>query len=338
VSDGFESPLFGLATAPDGSLLVADAGAGIVELRRGDTLLVAELPGVTDVAPIGRGTMWAVTGEPPEDPSMSPLARKLFRVSRGSIQLVADLGAFEMTHNPDGTDVNSNPFDVVALGGRAALVADAGANDLLIVDNQGRIDWVATFPLEPVSTSNVKQLVGCPDAPEDLEFVCELPDAIPAQPVSASLAVGPDGAYYVGELKGFPAPTGASRVWRIEPGARHVRCGIDPECSVVLEGLTSIIDLTFDNDGTLYVLELDEASWLAAELGLGSGGVLNACDVATGACGTLASGLPLPTAATIGDDGSVYHTILALVPGEAAVVRLPGGAPGTRPTRWAKRR
>ena len=37
-----------------------------------------------------------------------------------------------------------------------------------------------------------------------LEFVCELPDRIPAQAVATSVAVGPDGAYYVGELKGFP--------------------------------------------------------------------------------------------------------------------------------------
>ena len=30
----FATPVFGIDTAPDGSLLVADAGAGIVELRR----------------------------------------------------------------------------------------------------------------------------------------------------------------------------------------------------------------------------------------------------------------------------------------------------------------
>jgi hypothetical protein len=117
VSDDFASPLFGLATAPDGSLLVADAGAGIVELRRGASGLVAALPGVTDIAPIGRGVMWAVTGEAREDPSMFPQAQKLFRVSRGVTREIADLWAFEMAHNPDGTDVVSNPFDVAALGG-----------------------------------------------------------------------------------------------------------------------------------------------------------------------------------------------------------------------------
>src|SRR5687767_8605243 len=61
----FATPIFGLATAPDGSLLVADAGAGIVELRHGMGSLVAELPGVTDMAPIGRGSMFAIRGGGP---------------------------------------------------------------------------------------------------------------------------------------------------------------------------------------------------------------------------------------------------------------------------------
>lgn len=58
----FAAPVFGLTAAPDGSLLVADAGAGIVELRNGEGSLVAELPGVSDMAAIGRGSMVAVTG------------------------------------------------------------------------------------------------------------------------------------------------------------------------------------------------------------------------------------------------------------------------------------
>ena len=56
----FTTPVFGLATAPDGSLLVADYGVGVVELRKGEGNLIAELPLVADVAPIGRGDMFAV--------------------------------------------------------------------------------------------------------------------------------------------------------------------------------------------------------------------------------------------------------------------------------------
>jgi hypothetical protein len=313
----FVTPAFGLATAPDGSLLVADAGAGIVELRHGGGALVAALPGVTDMAPIGRGDMFAITGG-----GTGPGAAKLYRVSRGTTRLIADLGLFEATVNPDAPEVNPNPFDVAALSGGEALVADAGGNDLLIVNNSGKIDWIATLPVEPVSTENIKALFECPAGPAN---ICNLPAQIPAQPVATSVAIGPDGAYYMGELKGFPAPTGASRVWRIEPGTRHARCGTSPACTVVADGFTSIVDLAFGEDGTLYVVELDEASWFAIEAlppGKAVGGTVNACDLATGTCATVATGLTMPIAVSIGKSGEIFALVGALIPGEAAVITV----------------
>jgi hypothetical protein len=316
----FATPVFGLATAPDGSLLVADYGAGVVELRHGEGNLIAELPGVTDIAPIGRGDMFALTGG-----GEAATARKLFRVSRGSVREIADLGAFEEAVNPDGVEPpDSNPYDVAALSGGKALVADAGGNSLLIVDQQGNVDWIATLPQELVSTDNLKTLAGCPTPPAGFEFVCGLPPMMPAEAVATSVAIGPDGAYYVGELKGFPAPVGASKVWRIEPGARHAECGTSPACSVVAQGFTSIVDLAFGPDGTLYVVEMDEASWAAVELGLGGlGGTVNACDLSAGSCTEVAAGLPIPVAAAVDRDGTVYTAILALVPGAAQVIALP---------------
>ena len=147
----FTTPLFGLDVAPDGSLLVADAGAGIVELRKGAGSIVAQIPGVTDIASIGRGDMFAVTGGGESDS-----ARKLYRISRGGTRELADLGAFEADVNPDGGEIDSNPFDVAALTGGQALVADAGGNDLLIVDQRGKVDWVATLPDQIVPTDNIK--------------------------------------------------------------------------------------------------------------------------------------------------------------------------------------
>ena len=324
-SYNFATPLFGLAVAPDGSLLVADAGSGIVELRKGEGNLVASLPGVTDVAPIGRGDMFAVTGEG-EDPGASA---KLYRVSRGNMSQIADLHAFEEANNPAGGLVESNPFDVAILTGGKALVADAAGNDLLVVDQQGNVDWVATLPNELASTAHLKALVGCPDAPEELAFVCGLPDMMPAEPVATSVAIGPDGAYYVGELKGFPAPTGMSRVWRIEPGTLHAECGTSPACSVVYSDFTSIIDLAFGPDSTLYVVEFDEATWLAAELqfffGLpvAVGGTVNACDMNGGGCSILAGPIMLPAAVAVDQGGTVYAAVSALIPGAAQVITLP---------------
>jgi len=296
--------VFGLAAAPDGSLLVADAGAGIVELRKQEGSLIAALPGVSDITPIGRGDMFAITGGG-DDPS----ARKLFRVSRGSIRQIADLGAFEASVNPDGGVIDSNPFGVALLHGGEVLIADAGGNDLLIADEKGNVDWVATLPDELVSTANVKQLFGCPAGPPN---ICGLPPIIPAQAVATSVAIGPDGAYYVGELKGFPAPTGASKIWRIEPGTRHAKCGTSSACRVVAEGFTSIVDLAFGPDGTLYVVEIDEASWFAVEVlpAKKVGGTINAC-VPSGSCSVVATGLPVPIAATV-DRGQLFALINAL--------------------------
>lgn len=324
-SFNFTTPLFGLAVAPDGSLLVADSGSGIVELRQGSGSLITALPGVTDIDPIGRGDMFAITGG-----GASDTAAGLFRVSRGGMREIANLSAFEANVNPDGGEIDSNPFDVATLTGGKVLVADAGGNDLLIVDQQGNVDWVATLPNELVPTDNVKSLIGCPTAPPGLDFVCGLPPMMPAQAVATSVAIGPDGAYYVGELKGFPGPLGESRIWRIKPGTLHAQCGASPACSVVAEGFTSIVDLAFGPQGTLYVVEFDEASFMAAELtfffglsGLTQGGTVNACDLSAGTCSVVASGLPLPIAAAVDRNGTVYAAIASLIPGAAQVIALP---------------
>jgi len=318
----FVAPIFGLAVSPDGSLLVADNGfatpgsdGGIVELRKSVGELIAALPGVTDIAPIGRGDMFATTSFGPG---------KLYRVSRGSIREIADLNAFEARVNPDGGEIDSNPFDVDVLNGQTAIVGDAAANAVLAVDNLGNVDWIATLPFEPVPSAHLKAIANCPSPPPGFEFICGLPPVMTAQPVTASVAVGKDGAIYVGELKGFPAPIGMSKIWRIEPGTRHANCATSPACQVVASGFTSIVDLTFGPDGKLYVVELDEASWAAVEFGFGSvGGSVNACDSRTWVCTQLATGLPIPIAAAVGSDGKVNVAINSLIPGSAAVITLP---------------
>ena len=296
------APLFGLDAAPDGSLLAAVASAGVTSIRKGDSELLAELPGVSGVAAVGVGEAYAVT-QGSEDPNLLlPTSRKLFRASNGRIREVADLWAFEQTVNPDQVwndgpvPLDSNPFNVVALNGGAVLVADAAANDILHVDRNGNVDWVAV--LTPVSTPG-------------------------PQPVATSIAVGPDGAYYAGELTGFPGTPGLSRIWRIDAGSRHVLCP-STACTMVADGFTSIIDLAFGPDGTLCVVEFDEASWLAVAGGgfaPAAGGTVNECDVGTGACTVLASGLSLPTAVTVDRDGTVWIAEHAPVLFAGATVR-----------------
>src|SRR2546422_5819133 len=104
ISDDFQSPLFGLAVAPGHRLMVADAGAGPTELRGRTASLAFDLPGVPDVAPIGRGDMLATVSSETE--------QALYRVSRGHASRIADLGTFEAANAPAADGPESNPFDL----------------------------------------------------------------------------------------------------------------------------------------------------------------------------------------------------------------------------------
>lgn len=124
----------------------------------------------------------------------------------------------------------------------------------------------------------------------------------------------------MGELKGLPAPLNRSRIWRIEPGTRHAACGSSPACSVVARGFTSIVDLSFRRDGSLQVVEFDEASWLAVEIGQATVGTVSSCDLGGGGCNVVEQ-LPMPTGVA-STRRHIFATTLALVPGEADVVKI----------------
>jgi hypothetical protein len=312
------APLFGLGTDGDGNVVVADVGAGVLEA---DGDLIASLPGITDVAASDQGWLWAITGLGDE---------KLYKVHGDVVEEFADLGAFEAKHNPHPALIESNPFSVVDLGGGEAVVADAAGNTLLKVNKHGKVKLIAVLPNELVSTDNAKAIVeeivgnllGEPvtcdelpdEAPPEAHEICGLPPMIPAEPVATSVAIGPDGNFYVGELKGFPAPLGESKVWRIRWNARNADCSRSPLCSVVHDGFTSIVDLDFGGDGTLYVAEMSEKSWFAVELGVfedlpvaPGDGTINACD---GACAEHLTNVHLLSAITVDGDGDLWYASL----------------------------
>jgi hypothetical protein len=309
------TPTFGLAAAPDGSWLVADTGTGVFNLRKGTSQWLASLPGATDVVALGVGDMFALTS-----PGFGGDGH-LYRVSHGSVRDVADISGFEAAVNPDGREINSNPFDLAVLSGGSVVVADAAANAIVVADMRGDVDWIATLPNQLVSTANLKQLAGCPGSSAPF---CNLPPMLPAQAVATSVAVGPDGYLYAGELKGFPAPTGYSRIWRIDSRARHVVCGSSPQCVEVANGFTSIIDLAFAPDGSLYVTELDEGSWAALDIfGAPQGGTVNRCNIKTWVCTPAASGLLMPSSVAVRKDGQAAVLFNALIPGNAQLQLLP---------------
>ena len=66
---------------------------------------------------------------------------------------------------------------------------------------------------------------------------------VPADPVPTSVVKGPDGAFYVSQLTGFPFTPGVANIWRLVPGQTP---------TVYASGLTNMTDLAFGPDGSLY--------------------------------------------------------------------------------------
>ncbi len=310
----------------------ADGTFSLVVERRGEEAYVAELGRLdTTFAPavaLGRGgVVFLLTGAaaPPEEAAMDRLGGEepasvpaagatLYKWRHGYARPrpVADIGAYQQT-DPDPTDLedlpeDSNPFGLAALPGGRLLVADAAGNDLLRVKRNGDIETVARLLPRTVEVP-----AGLPDVPP--EEGGPLPPAgtpIPSEGVATSVTVGPDGAWYVGELRGFPATPGTSQIWRVEPGTTDATC--DPDhprrgaCTRFADGLTSVVDLGASRRH-LYAVELSEQSWLSFELGVPGAevGAVKRLDRRGAPAGELARGeLVLPGGVDV-DDG-VYVT------------------------------
>lgn len=316
-SFGVPAPAYDLAAEPDGSLLVT-TGSDLVRIDPGtgttsDVGGVPPLEGtsVQGVAPVGRGTAFVARGALDQAEGAG-----VWRVGPGGARLVGDIETFEQTHDPDGAvwkdprcedyggfteGPQSNPYKLATISGGEVALADAAGNTVLSVRANGRVETMAvlTPPLDEHGEPRV--LFALADGTE-----CYV------QPVPTSVTVGPDGALYVGELTGEvsqdPAlmlENGLSRVWRLEADARDVLCP-SAGCTLILDGLTSVVDLDFSPEGDLMVTELDEAGWLGMLVGAGEGGAVHRCDVVTGTCTVAADGLPMPNALTYDRDGQAW--------------------------------
>jgi hypothetical protein len=231
------------------------------------------------------GTVWLLTGAagPPPEEEMRKLrgdaaepvpaaGATLFKWRRGweAPKAVADIGAYQ-AGDPDPDDQedfpeDSNPFGLAALKHGGVLVADAAGNDLLRVWSDGTIKTVARLKPRLVEVP-----AGLPDLPPPDGPLPPAGTPIVSEAVATSVTVGPDGYWYVGELRGFPATPGTSQIWRIAPGTLGATC--DPEkpkvgkCQRYADGLTSIVDLAPGKHGILAV-SLSKKSWFQWELGV----------------------------------------------------------------------
>ena len=107
--------------------------------------------------------------------------------------------------------------------------------------------------------------------------------------VPTTVAQGPDGSYYVGELSGAPFNAGAANVYRVAGGQATVYCS----------GFTAIISIAFGPDGHLYVLQFASAP------GLNGPGVLYRIDAGC-AKTPVVTDLFTPGGVAFGPDGAAY--------------------------------
>ncbi len=343
VASGLNNPR-GLAFADDGTLLIAEAGFGgnglcvpgpeggevclgnsgsVTRLQNGvQERFITGLPSLAD--PSGM----AATG--PHDViakgrnvdvliglGADPAARAQFGLAgaclghlvraswTGAYTCYEDISGFEASANPDDGEFDSNPYSMDLIEPGKRVIADAGGNSLLVMFANGQVEELAVFP---------DTLVLAPP------FLGLPPGAMmPMQAVPNAVAIGPDGAIYVGQLTGFPFPIGGASVFKVVPGQ-------DPQ--VFASGFTNIIDLTFDSAGNLYVLEIAANSLLSGDV---TGALIMVAPDGTQT--ELASaGLVAPGGVAIGPDGGIYVSNFGIFPGAGQVVRIAAGAAGPLPS------
>jgi hypothetical protein len=165
---------------------------------------------------------------------------------RAAPRVIADFAAYEAAHNPDhgagrgarygDPPIDSDPYAFTPYRGGFA-VADAAGNDLLWCSRQGEISTLAVFPTQTERISQaIARTIGAPPGTSSLIV----------QSVPSAVAVGPDGALYVGELTGVPFQPGTARIWRVVPGRKP---------TIYATGFTTISDLAFEGPDLL-VLEI----------------------------------------------------------------------------------
>jgi endonuclease/exonuclease/phosphatase family metal-dependent hydrolase len=343
VMSGLVTPR-GLAFGPDGGLYVAEAGSGgngpSVVLGNGNTAFLGDssglsrllggiqtrvlngLPsvatatgldagGLQDIAFDGSGQAYGLfsfgSDSMQRNTNLGAAGAALGTIARlplgpvASFQHIADVAAHEFSANPAGGAIDSNPFRFALAPGGGFLVADAGANDFLNSTIAGVVTTLGVLPAKP----------------NPLPFGPPFYQSVPT-----AIEVGPDGAYYIGQLTGFPFPPGTASIFRFDPTTSAI--------TEAFTGFTNIIDLTIDENGMLYVLQVS-SNGLASPMGPGSG-LLIQIDPTTGVRTTIASsGLVFPGAVAAGPDGALYVTNHSNLPTGGQVLRI---AAVPEPSSW----
>ncbi|MGB3653334.1 MAG: ScyD/ScyE family protein [Rivularia sp. (in: cyanobacteria)] len=228
---------------------------------------------------------------------------------------IADISNYEVTNKILSRDceIASNPLSFYVDNNKLVIV-DAGTNSIISINTDGSNlekiveipNQILTNPIFPGAKSQNFDRGHVP-APGDYP---QAPSQVSIQSVPTDVVKGLDGAYYVCEFTGFPFPEGGAKIYRID---------VSGEVKVFADGFTQLIDMAFDAEGTLYVLQhMNQSGWK----GKPDGALIQIAP--NGERKTLieGDGLESPSALTIGSDGAFYILNQGGRPGSGQVIRV----------------
>ena len=196
--------------------------------------------GPSDVSIDGVGQVWLTIGLGgtrtlaeqafPGQTALTDILGTEGKISAGKYVKRGDPAGFEEANDPNGDGADTNPNSLVTTGGGSVFVADSGGNSLVSVKSDGRV--------VPVGLFNKPEIEFPPGSGTMVK-----PDAVPT-----SVTRGPDGAFYIGELTGFPFAPGTANVYKIRAGGSTVR--------TFATGFTNVMDLAVLPTGEVLVLEI----------------------------------------------------------------------------------
>ena len=225
---------------------------------------------------------------------------------------IIDVANYETLHNPDVCEVISNPLAFL-IDSDTLIVVDAGANDLLRSHLDGsNLQAIAVLPqqtlVNPIFPSFNSQNFDRGHVPPPSAYKAP-PSEISIQSVPTSIAQGQDGAYYISEFTGFPFPEGKAKIYRVDTDG----------LTVYADGFTQLIDLVFDPQGNLYVLQhANQSGWK----GKFDGSLIKIAPDGTQTTLISGNGLESPAALTIGPDGFIYAINRGGRPGQGQVLKI----------------
>lgn len=276
IAEGLAGPL-GLGVDRNGNMIVAQSFAGTLSrVSRGGSVRDIAFSSDPNASFSGvhvdrRGkVMVTLAGFDSDENDYVGLVQKVGH--GGATKTIGDPATHEETTNPDqgnsygfttltpecaaevpeeiGGDpypgmIDSNAYAVTRLRNGSIVVADAGGNDLVMIDQRGNASTLAVFPPQPVVVPDeaTADAFGLPH--------CVVGHAFGFEPVPTDVELGRDGMLYVSLLPGGPEDDSA--------GARGKVVRVDPHDGSITEvasGFLGAVDLAVTPNGTIYVAEL----------------------------------------------------------------------------------